>query len=92
MKLEVHYVLKMVHVRKTTEDNLKDFPVVLLAKEMVYNSKEISEHYLYQKYTVTWDTENSKIFVDSTVRYNIKNIPEAKTLNHWVYDSSVETG
>ena len=65
---------------------------MVMTSEMVYNSKEISEHYLYQKYTVTWDTDNSKTFVDSTVMDNIKNIPEAKTLNHWVYDSSVETG
>ena len=72
----------MVHVRKTTEDDLNYFPMVSLAPEMVYNTKEISDNYLDQERKGTHDLDNSKTFVDSTVRYIIKYRLESKTLNH----------
>ena len=46
VKFKLYYGLYMVHVRKTTEDDLNDCTVVLLTPEMVYNNKELIDHYL----------------------------------------------
>ena len=51
VKFKMQYGLYMVHVRKTTEDDLNYFPVVLRTPEMVYNPKELSDHYLDQNFT-----------------------------------------
>ena len=51
MKFKLQYGLHMVHVRKTTEDDLNGFHVVVLTPEMVYNPKELSDHYLDQNFT-----------------------------------------
>ena len=92
MKFKLQYGLQMVHVRKTTEDDLNDCHVVVLTSEMVYNPKEISDHYLDQECKGPRDPDNSKTFVNSTVRYIIKYRLESETLNHRVCDSSFETG
>ena len=47
--------IQMVHVRKSNEDDLNCFPMMLLASYMVYNPKKISYQYLYQNRTCAWD-------------------------------------
>ena len=79
MKFKLQYGLHMVHVRKTTEDELNGFPVVVLTPEMVYNPKELSEHYLDQKCTGAWDKEKCKKFIDSTVRDIIISVLVSET-------------
>ena len=46
VKFKLHYGLQMVHVRNKNEENLNDFPLILLAPEMVYNLKGLSDPYL----------------------------------------------
>ena len=60
-------VLQMLHVRKSTEDDLKYFPVVVLTSDMVYNPKELSGDYLDQNHTGARDTEKYNKFVDITM-------------------------
>ena len=74
MKFKLQYGLHMVHVRKTTEDDLNDCPMVLLKPEMVYNPKDLSDHYLDQNCIGAWNKEKCKKFVDSTVRDILKCI------------------
>ena len=57
----------MVHVQKSTEYDLNACPMVALTLDMVYNTKDISYHYLYHNRIGAWDTENCNEFVDSTV-------------------------
>ena len=56
--------------------------MLVMTSEMVHNPKEISDNYLDQERKGTHDLDNSKTFVDSTVRYIIKYRLESKTLNH----------
>ena len=81
----------MVHVRNTTEDDINDFPVVVLTTEILYNPKDLNNNYLSQNCTGAWDKGKCKKSVDSTVRDNLKSTLVAETLNHWFDYSSVET-
>ena len=81
----------MVHVRNTTEDDINDFPVVVLTTEILYNPKDLNNNYLSQNCTGAWDKGKCKKFADITVRDILKSILLAETLNHWVDDRSVET-
>ena len=64
----------MVHVWNWTEDDLDDFPVVVLTPEIVYNTKDLSDYYLAQNCTGAWDKEKCKKFLDITVRDILKSI------------------
>ena len=67
MNFKLPDVLQMVYVRKSTEDDLKYFPVVVLTSDMVYNPKELSGDYLDQNHTGARDTEKYNKFVDITM-------------------------
>ena len=72
MTFKLHDGLQMVYVRKSTEDELKYYPVVLLTSDMVYNPKDLIDHYLDHKVTGTWDPDNSKTVMDINLKDIIK--------------------
>ena len=69
---KLHDGLQMVYMRKSTEDELKYYPVVLLTSDMVQNLKDLIDHYLDHKITGTWDPDNSKTVMDINMRDIIK--------------------
>ena len=91
-KFRIQDVLQMVYLRKATEDEMKYCPVVVLKSDIVWNSKDISDHSLDRKSTSTWDPDKSKRVVDINMRDIIKYRLEYKTTNHQVDYISVEKG
>ena len=50
--------LSMVNLQKVTEDDLNYVPAVVLTSDIIYNTKELSDHYLDQNRTGRWDPKN----------------------------------
>ena len=80
-RYEVNFKLQdgmdMVHVQEATKYELKTCPVVVMISYMVWNTKDVSDHYLAQNHTGTLYPDNSKTVVDSTVSDILKYRLEA---------------